>query len=202
MKYLLTFSIALILFVSCDDEKVEPVSQLQSVTIKNLPADPTTGRDSVGNPIGDKNLFTFFRLSDSTIVPNSDSATTKWDIGFKGRTIILNGGTSGPGQTAGLLFNGLYNELRVVPNDSILIKDNSPNYVINKSWSSYDGNKFIVSPIPGRFIVLKTTNGNYAKIEILSYYKNAPTTPNALIDVDRYYTFRYSYQANGTTKFE
>ena len=59
MKYLLPFSIALILFVSCDDEKVEPVVS-KSFTIKNLPADPGTGRDSVGNLIGDKKLFTFF----------------------------------------------------------------------------------------------------------------------------------------------
>ncbi|MBL0235740.1 MAG: hypothetical protein IPQ02_03770 [Saprospiraceae bacterium] len=58
MKYLLPFSIALILFVSCDDEKVEPVVS-KSFTIKNLPADPGTGRDSVGNLIGDKKLFTF-----------------------------------------------------------------------------------------------------------------------------------------------
>jgi hypothetical protein len=201
MKYLLPFSIALILFVSCDDEKVEPVVS-KSFTIKNLPADPGTGRDSVGNLIGDKKLFTFFRLSDSTVVSNSDSATTKWDIGFKGSTIILNGGTSGPGQTAGFFFNGIYNDLKEVPLDSIFKKDSAPNYVVNKSWYAYNPAAMTIAPVPGRFIVLKTTLGHYAKLEILSYYKNAPTSPNAFIDADRYYTFRYFYQGNGTTKFE
>ena len=173
MKYLLPFSIALILFVSCDDEKVEPVVS-KSFTIKNLPADPGTGRDSVGNLIGDKKLFTFFRLSDSTVVSNSDSATTKWDIGFKGSTIILNGGTSGPGQTAGFFFNGIYNDLKEFPLDSIFKKDSAPNYVFNKSWYAYKPAAMTIAPVPGRFIVLKTTQGHYAKLEILSYYKNAP----------------------------
>ncbi|MBK6352017.1 MAG: HmuY family protein [Saprospiraceae bacterium] len=102
MKY---FFPAMLLFAfilgvsSCNDDEDNSTSTVSSVNVKDLPADPTTGFDpTTGMPVGDKKIFTFFRLADSSIVPNSDSATTKWDIGFRGSTIITNGGSSGPGQ--------------------------------------------------------------------------------------------------------
>ena len=56
----------------------------------------------------------------------------------------------------------------------------------------------LVTPIPGKVIVFKTRNGNYAKIEILSYYKDQDNTQDS-----RYYTFNYIYNPNtGDTSFE
>ena len=60
----------------------------------------------------------------------------------------------------------------------------------------------IVSPIAGRVIIVKTADGKFAKLEILSYYKNAPATPNAMTDMARYFTFRYVYQPDGSKKLE
>ena len=54
--------------------------------------------------------------------------------------------------------------------------------------------------IAGKVFVVKTHDGKYAKFEILSYYKDAPATPDAT-SVGRYYTFNYAYQANSTTTF-
>ncbi|HAC25442.1 MAG TPA: hypothetical protein DCE81_11045, partial [Cytophagales bacterium] len=60
----------------------------------------------------------------------------------------------------------------------------------------------IVSPIAGRVIVVRTADGKYVKMEILSYYENAPASPNNMVDKDRFYTFRYVYQPAESRSFE
>jgi hypothetical protein len=64
-------------------------------------------------------------------------------------------------------------------------------------WYNYDGATNIVTPIAGKVILIRTATGKYAKLEIVSYYQNAPATPTAT-SVSRYYTFRYLYQPDGT----
>ncbi|MEO6189961.1 MAG: HmuY family protein [Saprospiraceae bacterium] len=190
------------LIYSCTDDNPSTTPGI-STTINNLPADPTTGYDPVtGAPIGDKKLFTFLKLADSSIIPNSDSATNRWDIGFKATTIIINSGTSGPGQAGAFIFNGIFKDLKSVPKDSFFKTDNFPLYAIGKSWSLYDNSAMIVRAVPGKVIVLRTADGKYAKMEILSYYKNAPANPNAFVDQARYYTLRYVYQADGSKNFD
>ena len=94
--------VSLLFIVACDKTTNDPSSTAKSITIKDLPGDPTTGFDqTTGMPIGDSKKFTFFRFSDSTIISNADSATAKWDIGFRSSTIILNSGISGPATAAG-----------------------------------------------------------------------------------------------------
>ena len=55
----------------------------------------------------------------------------------------------------------------------------------------------LITPIPGRTLVIKTADGKYAKLEVLSYYKDAPASPTAA-DPSGYYKFRYSFQSDGT----
>lgn len=205
MKY---FFLAMLLFAfalgisSCNDDEDTTGSTISSVFVKDLAADPTTGFDpNTGMPIGDKKIFTFFRLADSSIVPNTDSATTKWDIGFRGSTIIINGGSSGPGQGGAFIFSGLFSDLKEVPADSTFRVDQSlSNTAIGKGWYDYNGAAMVFTPKPGKVLVIRTADNKFAKLEILSYYKNAPANPT-LNDPARYFTFRYVYQADGTKKF-
>lgn len=180
------------------------IGGIRKVNYANLPADPATGYDpNTGAPIGYKNLFTFFRFSDTTLVPTSDSATGKWDIAFKSSTIIVNSGISGPGTAAAFVYNGLFSELKEVPNDSIFKQDvSAAELAIGKSWYNYDPAAMILTPKPGKVFVIKTANNKYVKMEILSYYKDSPSNPNAFVDQARYYTFRYEYQPDGSKKFE
>jgi hypothetical protein len=72
-------------------------------------------------------------------------------------------------------------------------------------WYTYVPASNLVSPIAGKVIVVKTSEGRYAKVEILSYYQNAPANPSPEptgTDKDRYYTFRYVYQPNDTRSFQ
>lgn len=57
--------------------------------------------------------------------------------------------------------------------------------------------------IPARTIILKTANGNYAKIKMISVYKDVYTSKDWYKDTPHmYYTFDYVMVPAGSTKFE
>ncbi|WP_448529359.1 HmuY family protein [Raineya sp.] len=201
------FSILTLIFstllsaVSC--KKKEPTPEpLEVKTYKNLYA-PQTGGGSSGQPIG--GTFTKFSFAKGEIVTDDT-----WDIAFRGLTIIVNGGskiglneeTERTGQAAVSMQIGTFEEINQVPSASSFRQDGQNFYAIptgsGNGWYSYNSQTFLITPIAGRVFVVKTTNGKYAKFEILSYYKDAPANPNASSDLPRYYTFRYVYQPNGT----
>lgn len=189
--------------LSCSDDDPITGVNIKTVNINNLAADPVIYDPVTGKTSPGTDQFTLFRFSDSSIVSHADSATTKWDIGFKSTTIIVNSKISGPGSASAFIANGLFNELKEVPKDSIFKEDvSATELAIGKAWQSYDPINFIVSPIPGKIIVIKTNDNKFVKMEILSFYKDAPAVPNYQRDPARYYTFRYVIQKDGSKKFE
>lgn len=180
------------------------------VTVKNLPADTIIGVAPSGQPVG-AGKYSFFSLENNAWVSNSDSATTKWDLAFAGSTIRVNNQTSGPGNGGAFVFVGVFDALNAVPQDSIFRTDNHPSsYAITKGsgkgWYNYDGPTNLLTPISGRVLVIKTASGKYAKVEILNYYRGS-TTPSASasdkikLNEQRFYSFRYRLQGNGTKNF-
>lgn len=201
----------LVFLQSCEKENnTAPVSTLTEKVINNLPADTIIGLAN-GQPFG-AGRFSFFSFETNGVVPSSDSASTKWDIGFRGTTIITNGGNSGPGQGGGFVFVGTFDELKKVPTDSTFRTDNAPSsYAIpasnNRGWYVYNPIANLVTPIPGRVLVFRTAKGRFAKVEILNYYRGGVTPAVSATDDEklrnqRYYTFRYSYQSDGTGNFQ
>jgi hypothetical protein len=181
------------------------------VTVKNLDADTILGFSIFGQPFG-SGKFTFFSLVNNSRVISSDSATANWDIAFRGSRILVNNGTSGPGNGGGFVFVEGFDGVNSVPADSTFRIDNNTTstYAISNpsgsSWYNYDGQSTLLTPTPGRTLIIKTANGNYAKLEILNYYRGG-ATPSSTASNDvkaydsRYYTFRYTYQPDGTTNF-
>jgi len=178
-------------------------------TVQNLSADTIIGIAQNGQPYG-SGSFTFFSLENKTLIPRSDSATTKWDIGFRGTTIITNGGTSGPGAGGAFVWKGAFTDLTVISDDSIFKTDNGGSYGIpigsNNGWYNYNGAVNIVTPLPGRVLIIRTAKGKYAKVEILNYYKKGVTpaaseTDDVKLKSQRYYTFRYVFQPSGSKSF-
>ena len=51
-------------------------------------------------------------------------------------------------------------------------------------------------------LVIRTADGTYAKVRILSYYKGAPETPDVATDEARYYTFEFRHQPDGSRVLE
>jgi HmuY protein len=208
-----------IIFSACQKDTPTPVTPADPnafnvsvngniVTVKNLPADTILGIGATG-PYG-AGKYSFFNLGTNSIVSNADSASSNWDLAFAGTTIRINNGTSGPGNGGAFVYTGTFDALTSVPVDSTFRVDNAPVYAITKGsgkgWYTYDGPNNIVTATPGRVLVIRTASGKYAKVEISNYYKGGVTPATTATDSikaydSRYYTFRYTYQANGTTTF-
>ncbi len=211
MKYLKLKQAVLGLFITsafgaCStSEDAKPTPSIVTQTVTNLPADPTMNI-STGQPQAPTGKFTLFSLKDNKIVSNLDSASTKWDIGFRGTTIIVNGGAVRTGQGGAAIATGLFEEIKNIAVNQVFNTDQSATALAiptgsGLGWYNYNPANNWISPIAGKILLIRTAEGKFAKVEILSYYKDAPTTPSPTATA-RYFTFRYVYQANGTKKFE
>ena len=196
---LLGFSLAIL--TACKKEEVVVKEPVKSETVKDLAADPTT-ISGTGQPVA-SGKYTFYNFK-TGIVANSDSATNKWDAAFRATSILTNGGTSGVGLGGATVLNGIFDELKEIPASATFLQDTKALLAIptgsGKGWYNYDGATNIISPIAGKVLLIKTGDGKYAKMEVLNYYKNSPTKPDAN-SVGRYYTFRFVYQPDGSLKF-
>ncbi len=196
--------------IACSKSSSTTVLPITAVSVKDIPADTVVGLSAQGAPITN-GKYTFYSLEKNAVVSNTDSASTKWDIAFMATRIITNGGTSGNGQGGAFVYTGLFDALSTIPTDSVFKTDNAPaSYAITtgsgKGWYNYDGITNLITPLAGRVLVIRTASGKFAKIEIISYYKGGVTLPATASDMDkltkqRYYTFRFAYQPNGTKTF-
>ena len=182
------------------DEPVEP----ETILVEDLAADPATQVGPDGRPTG-TGAYTFYSLRDGAVV--EDSASTDWDIAVQATSVLINGGTSGPGQGAGYVAQGAFEEITTVKTERLAVDDASAGqYAIpqgdGNGWYNYNANgENYVRPVPGRTLVVRTADGDgYAKLRILSYYRGNPELPVEGEDRgSRYYTFEYVYQPEGTS---
>ncbi len=189
--------------VSCEDN--DPVFlEIASETVNNLHAPQQT--DFTVNPPATAGNFTLFDIDSGEIT----TSTTDWDIAFRGTTILVNGGDAiglndepaRTGNASAYVENGSMATVTAA-NVNSLAQDGTSGLAIpngsGNGWYTYAGPPtHLISPIAGKILVVKTTEGKYAKIEILSYYKDLDTTGDS-----RYYTFNYVYNPNdGQTSFE
>jgi hypothetical protein len=196
-------------FTSCnnDDDNIPTSDPVQAELVSNLFA-PVAGGGQ-GQP--EEGAFIKFDFETGMITESE----TDWDIAFRGTAIAVNGGvTTGTvgeperaGNAAAHIATGLFSEISTAEGLTF-IQDASEGYAIPKvsdmGWYNYSGPpNFVISPIPGKILVFRTRDGHYAKVEILSYYKDNPSEPNGQTDESRYYTFNYVYNPNtGETSFE
>ncbi len=202
-----------LIFTACDDSSDDPgpSGPIEAQTATNIPADANavSGDPSQAPPPN----FTLFSLETGEIVNDTDSASNLWDIGLAGTTIIINGGTSGPGEAQAQVINGIFDEVTEAPETGYQA-DSETGLAIpagsGNGWYNYTGEgnpPQAIIPIPGRIIVLKTAQGNYAKMEILSYYEGNPDTSSSEFvsfqtrPAGRHYTFNYVVQPNGSRNF-
>ncbi|TZF85955.1 hypothetical protein FW774_02520 (plasmid) [Pedobacter sp. BS3] len=151
----------------------------------------------------------YYSLSTNSQVTGNDIQTNKWDLKFSGTTIYVNSGTSGPGTTQAQVVNSTFADLTVAPTSGY--KSDSATEKAITGWYNYTNTtepQHAILMVPGKIIVVKTSTGKYAKLEMQSYYLGNPdTTTSAFADLatrpkSKVYTFRFVYQADGTTNLK
>ncbi|UII74825.1 IPT/TIG domain-containing protein [Flagellimonas sp. HMM57] len=178
------------------------LSDLVSARAENIFAPQTGGQGTQEEASGPFTKFSFA----TGAVTDSD---TEWDIAFRGLTIIVNGGTTTGtndepernGNSGAAIEEGIFSEITDTSgiefaqdaNGELAIPTGS-----NNGWYNYNFMTTTVTPIPGKILVFRTHDGKFAKIEILSYYKDAPSdiTEEIANNDFRYYTFNYVYNPN------
>ena len=189
--------LSIFVFTSCNDDEGSPLPAKQYSQITNLHA-PMTGGQGQEPSSGSYTKFDFATAA----VTTSD---TDWDIAFRATTIIVNGGTSTGdvdepernGNAAAYIKNLPFSEVTsVVVSD--FTQDSLEGLAIptgsGNGWYTYTGPpEHIILPIPGKTLVIRTRDFKYAKIEILSYYKDLD---DSVASNARYYNFNYLYNAN------
>lgn len=198
LKTFIIPAIAIALFSCNDDKETEPIVVLEATLVADLAA-PNDVIDRATGQVIETRPFQYFSLEQNQIVSESDD----WDLAFKGTTVRVN---SGKGASAAIV-TGIFDQIIEIPASATFVQDTESEFAIptggGNGWYNYNSSTNTITPIPGRVVLVKTSAGNYTKIEILSYYKGNPpvasidpfTTPSA------HYTFRYILQPDGTQKF-
>ena len=219
------FSLLLALFfVGCDSNNDEDSQPLAASTIQDIAADPVTGRDPNTGQTISLNRYALVSLrTGSVVLPydavnRSDSSSTSWDIGFQGTSIIFNGGASGPGQGGAAIIEEPFVSVLEAPSDDEFRTDGTSICTTStgetgaplaicagsdNGWYNYNPATNLVTPIAGRTIIVRTADGRFAKVRILSYYQGNP----AIADVtpqtpSRYYSIEYVFQEDGSRSLE
>lgn len=193
----LTMTVAT-LFLSCSsDDDNNPIAEpIKSQKVSDLYAPQTGGREE---PAG--GAFTKFDFKTGKVT----TSDTEWDVAFRGTSIAVNGGTATGvkdepqrnGDAAVAIATGTFE--KVTSAEGLDFKqDSDKGFAIPKGasgWYDYNMTTHIITAIPGRVLVFRTQDGDYAKMEILSYYKDAPSSPTQE-SVPQHYTFNYVYNPN------
>jgi hypothetical protein len=187
---------------SCKKDDDPVLASTISKSFSNLSATQST--DYTTNPPTVNGDFIKFSFSKGTTV-NDDT----WDIAFRGTAIIINGGTASSsdqpnrtGKGGAYVTTGTLSSIKEVVEAS-LKQDATATLAIptgsDNGWYNYAGPPtHLITPIAGKIIVVKTHDGHYAKMEILSYYKDG--SPAADGSNSQHYTFNYVYQPNQGVK--
>jgi HmuY protein len=171
--------------------------------------------------------FVKFNFEKNSIV---DAADQNWDIALRGTTILVNGGTAiydpakdpkdpkdpqqkikieqEPARKKGAFgaiqaIKASYADLKKI--DATKLKQDADQaYALSpssdKSWFNEDKTTKIISPIKGSILIIRTHDDKLVKLQMKSYYQDAPAVPTSA-SKSGFYSFIYQYQPNGTANF-
>jgi hypothetical protein len=192
-----TFALAALMigFASCEKDNTP-----------DQPSTPVTKTDSVRTSFSATAPYTFYSFKTGAVVPNSDSATNKWDFGVRFVNIIVNSHASGPGSAGVITQPGVFESFATAPETGYAYDTTATQPAINAGfttgWYNYDpaDPTHTFHPKAGQFFVFKTSENLYVKMEILSVdyadFVSPTAPPKTLI-----YKFRYTYNPDGSRNF-
>lgn len=196
------------IMISCTKEEIKPeLEDGKSTVIKDLPGD-------IGNTVGSGTPFTpfYFSLKTGVKVDESKKVSNEWDIAFAkeyNSYISINNGTNtesfglgGTSTGAMIAVNQAYDQVKEAPSDVEFTNNGITSAGwdsgAGKGWYFYELKTHIAVPVINRTYVLRTADGKYAKLQLISMYKGAPATVSDLNWPAPYFTFRYYVQQDGS----
>ncbi|MFQ5888849.1 MAG: HmuY family protein [Gemmatimonadota bacterium] len=157
-------------------------------------AGDSLGRGLVTLDARDRRAWVRFDFSRSAVVESGEPAG--WDVAARRHRLIVNGGQGFAGHGGVIEVTGTpYEAVGEAPDEGytgsrVTAGGDSVNSVFD-GWYRYGFFSHLLEPKPATYIV-RTADGRYAKLRILSYYCPG-AEPGCL-------TFEYSYQGAGGTR--
>ena len=196
------FLLSFFLFTSCEKSSNDEILWWHGADVIELDASDFELNIADTSATGN---FVKFSFSEGNTVSHDN-----WDVAFRGTTLIVNGGEKAhndqpnrSGNAAVYIATGSMSEINSVDTNRLL-QDNSSGSAIlenitiddlgisGQGWASYNMSTHLFQPIPGRVLVFRTHNNNYAKMDILYFYDSLnPVTSDG--DIGGFYTFNYVY---------
>ncbi|MCW3463116.1 HmuY family protein [Chitinophaga nivalis] len=179
-------------------------------------------RASVGGGIDDKEkrpfkpfLFSFKTGKQSWDTSAANLKSNSWDVAFtelyNAMVVVNNGknskspGNGGNGVGEIVFYDQPYATLTTAPDDEYfkahnMVSTGWDGYPLpsNRGWYFYSLTTHLARPIPNRTFVIRTADGQFAKLELISMYKGNPPTVTDLLWPAPYFTFRYFLQTDGS----
>lgn len=147
--------------------------------------------DTVTLDARDGSGWTFFDLERGRTV--NGSVDPDWDLAVQRFHIVTNGGPGYPGEAGALALEAAWEEVREAPEDGYETTtgrlDAGPVNPALERWYEYSFFAHTLMPSPFTY-VLRTADGRYAKMRIVSYYCIG-ALPGCL-------TIRYAIQGDGS----
>ena len=203
LRRLIGLYMGLLLLVGCSGRTVSQ-DDPSAATYQPTPPQPQDVGPRLVGPIiytieaRSRDVWMYFDFARGSVVAIQDPKTAAWDLTFQRYVIKTNGGHTNPTAQGALLNLGERDFAAVtkVPDKAEFVSDVHPknrpssyNPAIEK-WFDYS---YIANVLAPRAIVyiVRTHDGKYAKMRILSYYC-ANKSAGCL-------TFEYVYQGDGST---
>ena len=194
--------IVVLLVVGCSGEMVSPDDPTAATYQPTPPQAQEVGARLVGPIVytvdaRSRDVWMYFDFARGSVVAIQDPKTDSWDLTFQRYVIKTNGGETNPtGQGALLgIRERHFTAVTKVPDKAEFVGDIHPknrpssyNPVMEK-WFNYSYLANVLAPRPFVYVV-RTHDGKYAKVRLLSYYC-ANKSAGCL-------TFEYVYQGDGS----
>ena len=123
----------------------------------------------------DRDNWAYVNLLAGKVVKVDDAETAmEWDLGCKRTEVILNGGTSGPGEGGAIALKDVaYEDVLEAPEgDYVADTEQIATFARGDGWYTYTGppNHWVLPNT--KVYVLQTADGNFAKLRFIGYYAN------------------------------
>ena len=181
-------------FVTASLRRPEPPTFAPTPIARRPAGEALVGPERITIDASDDRAWRAFDFSRGSRI--EDPGQLEWDLAFRRHRIIINGGPGFAGRGGAVdLGEVSFDSVTTAPSEGYIpnVAGRDTVHPLLDNWYDYGFTTHVLTPKP-RVYVIRTADGHYAKIRIVSYY-----CPGARPGCT---TFRYVYQGDGSRSFE